>query len=118
MYKESYIITNTKNSDSYIKEFDDDLNPRDFIINHLDLSLNWGYTQFDDTNKGDLIKYLIIKDNSIKEIDSAIPLNISNRLQELNIRRDNFITVYFKNGGIEIINLIEYYHILKSCKDD
>lgn len=106
-----YIITNEKNRDYFIKDVE---SPRDFIINTLDLSLEWNYESFNESNKGDLIKYITLFDSRIKEVDSAIPLHISNMLRDININRQNLVTVYFKKGSVEIINILEYYIILKN----
>ncbi len=107
-----YIITNKKNSDYFIKNLNYD-DVKQFIINSLDLSLEWNIENFEPLNKAHLVKFILLHDCRIKEVDYAIPLYISNALKELNIKRDNFVTCYFKNGNIEIINLIEYYYILK-----
>lgn len=45
-----YTIKNTKNKDIYVKEFKDETDARHWVINHLDLSLDWKISPYVLTN--------------------------------------------------------------------
>ena len=105
------IITNKKNKTYFIKKFKyvGVNNPSDFIINNLDLSLEWDYKDFNPLNKGDLIKYIILFDDDIKEIDTAINCILTKEYRDLDLDYKFFATAYFNNGKIKVINLLEFF---------
>ncbi len=58
-------------------------------------------------NKGTMIKYLIKQDTNIKEIDTAYPLAYSKECKKLDINMTNYVTIYYKNSHIEVINILD-----------
>ncbi len=60
---------------------------------------------FNDKEK--IVYYLLKQDNRIKEVDYAIPLDFSKQLQKLDINRNFYISVYYKNGVFEVLNLLD-----------
>ncbi len=59
--------------------------------------------------KGDLINFCLKYDKRLKEIDSAMPLVISKELNNLGLDRSLMVTAYWKNGNIEILNILQHY---------
>ena len=66
------------------------------------------------TNKGELINFCLKNDKRIREIDSAIPLVISKELNEFGLDRSFMVTAYWKNGEIEILNILQHYIFVKN----
>ncbi len=60
------------------------------------------------STKGDAMKYCKQYDLRIKEIDSAIPSDLSNRFRELGLCTESLAMCYWKNGTIEPLNVIEH----------
>lgn len=113
-----YNITNNKTGEHFIKYFsgDSELSVKNWVINTLDLSLQWNINIVDLNNKGDIIKFIIYFNDDIKEIDSAIPLNISKILKDIT-PLDNMVTCYYRDSSVKIINIIEILHFtLKRIK--
>jgi hypothetical protein len=67
-------------------------------------------------SKGDFMKYALENDTRIKEIDSAIPLSYSKELRELGFVSSNLVTVYWKCGTIEILDIVSHSTILEINK--
>jgi hypothetical protein len=44
--KQYYLIYNSTNKIQYIRKFDSSMDARNFVINNLDLSMNWSYDRF------------------------------------------------------------------------
>ena len=70
--------------------------------------------EFNDLRtKGDFMQYCLLHDSRIKEIDSAYPMSITKTLIELGMNNtQNYVMCYWKNGSIELLNIIEHATIL------
>jgi hypothetical protein len=58
-------------------------------------------------NKKNMIDYIMKHNQNIKEIDTAIPLDVIKHLNIYDINSTFLISVYFKNGDFKIINILE-----------
>ena len=67
-------------------------------------------------SKGDYM-YLVKKmDPRIKEMDSAIPLEVAIRLREMGLLTSDFVMMYWKNGEIELVNILAHWAVLTNSK--
>ena len=64
-------------------------------------------------DKGEMIDFCLKNDKRLKEIDSAIPLVISKELSDFGLDRSFMVTAYWKNGGIEILNILQHFITIK-----
>jgi hypothetical protein len=58
-------------------------------------------------NKKNMIDYIMKHNQDIKEIDTAIPLDVIKHLNIYDINSTFLISVYFTNGNFKIINILE-----------
>lgn len=68
------------------------------------------------TCKGDYMKAVKAMDPRIKEMDSAIPLAVSQELSKLNIDYSMMVMAYWKNGEQEILDIAKHYCLLDKNK--
>lgn len=66
-----------------------------------------------NADKGELINFCLKYDKRLKEIDSAMPLVISKELNNLGLDRSMMVTAYWKNGNIEILNILQHYIFIR-----
>lgn len=66
-----------------------------------------------NADKGELINFCLKYDKRLKEIDSTMPLVISKELNNLGLDRSMMVTAYWKNGNIEILNILQHYIFIR-----
>ena len=71
----------------------------------------------DLNNKGDYMRAVLKIDSSIKEIDSAIPYQISVVFRNYGLDTSNLCMVYFKDRSQKILDIISYYYIQQIKKN-
>lgn len=59
-------------------------------------------------SKGDFMDFCLNNDNRIKELDSAIPMNLAKQLRDLDLDTSSFAFCYWKNGEIDLLNVVEH----------
>lgn len=64
-------------------------------------------------DKGEMIDFCLKNDKRLKEIDSAIPLVITKELANFGLDRSFMVTAYWKNGEIEILNILQHFITIK-----
>ncbi len=62
--------------------------------------------------KGDYMFLVKHMDHKIKEMDSAIPLNVANELKALGLTTSDFVIVYWRDGGEELLNIVAHWAVL------
>ena len=63
----------------------------------------------ENMNKGDFMRACTNMDNRIKELDSAIPMQLGKAIRDLGIDSSMFVMCYWKNGEIECLNICEHW---------
>ena len=89
----------------FIKNFNNEYEIVEKNLNKIDIF---------KAGKGELINFCLKNDKRIREIDSAIPLVISKELAEFGLDRSFMVTAYWKNGEIEILNILQHYIFVKN----
>ncbi len=69
-------------------------------------------------SKGDYMRAVQEMDSRIKEIDSAIPAQMSRVSRETGINPTMLVMVYWKDGGQEVINIAAHWAILINNKKE
>ena len=82
-------------------------------INMETTNLNIDNINIFNADKGELINFCLKYDKRLKEIDSAMPLVISKELNNLGLDRSMMVTAYWKNGNIEILNILQHYIFIR-----
>lgn len=105
----------TSNVNKYLeKKFIENFNNEYVIIKKG--TTNIKTTNTDDIlsmDKGEMIDFCLKNDKKLKEIDCAIPLVISKELSNFGLDRSYMVTAYWKNGEIEILNILQHFITIK-----
>lgn len=65
-------------------------------------------------DKGDAIKYCLLNDKDIKEIDSAIPAESRKLIEQAGYNNQAWLgTVYYRDGQVEIKDLLSHVMYLE-----
>lgn len=67
-------------------------------------------------SKGDYMYLVRTMDPRVKEMDSAIPLEAANELRALGVSPSDFVMMYWKNGTVELLNIVAHWAILTNNK--
>ena len=67
-------------------------------------------------NKGDYMFLVKNMDSEIREMDSAIPLNIANELRRIGLDTSDFVMAYWKHGEISLLNIVAHWAVLTNSK--
>lgn len=57
--------------------------------------------------KGDFIEFLLKVDETIKEIDTAVPNDILLKFKNSSINSATFVSIYYKNGVMKIADVVK-----------
>ena len=90
-------------------------NEYEIIEKGTNTSTNVNNTNIDilSLDKGEMIEFCLKNDKRLKEIDSAIPLVITKELSNFGLDRSYMVTAYWKNGEIEILNILQHFITIK-----
>lgn len=62
--------------------------------------------------KGDYMSLVKDMDPEIKEMDSAIPLNIAEELRSIGLDTSDFAMAYWRHGEIGLLNVAAHWAVL------
>jgi hypothetical protein len=60
-------------------------------------------------SKGDFMREVVRMDNRIKEIDSAIPLEIANAMRNIGVPTKMCVTIYWHSGNQEVLDVSAHW---------
>lgn len=95
------------------KKFIENFNNEYLIIEKDSKTPNTDTDDIFTLDKGGMIDFCLKNDKRLKEIDSAIPLIITKELSNFGLDRSFMVTAYWKNGEIEILNILQHFITIK-----